>query len=212
MAATPVFEPSTVTPQDATPRLCGDRLAQVKGGQACGCYAREGASSFAPPALRGLLQLAVGIDDELLLDPGTELPVGFRCILLTLPLSQGRAKLEISCCIVAVSAGAEPVRGSSTSVVVVVMNSMGASIDVILTPAAPGGAVELGATGDPCFNRLASMLGLPAITLPFALDPNGLPLRLQFIGRKHQDDTLLATALHVQKLIAFVPHQPQNLG
>jgi Asp-tRNA(Asn)/Glu-tRNA(Gln) amidotransferase A subunit family amidase len=56
------------------------------------------------------------------------------------------------------------------------------------------------------------MLGLPAITLPFALDPNGLPLGLQLIGRKHQDDTLLATALYVQKLIAFVPHQPQNLG
>lgn len=85
-----------------------------------------------------------------------------------------------------------------------------AGMDVLLAPAAPGGAVEFGTTGDSCFNRLASVLGLPAITLPFALDPNGLPLGLQLIGRKHQDDTLLATGLHVQKLLAFVPHQSQN--
>ena len=39
----------------------------------------------------------------------------------------GPYKTEISCCIVAVSAGTEPVRGSSTGVVVVVRNSMGDS-------------------------------------------------------------------------------------
>ncbi len=86
-----------------------------------------------------------------------------------------------------------------------------AGMDVLLAPAAPGAAVKFGSTGDPCFNRLASVFGLPAITLPFALDPTGLPLGLQLIGRKHKDDALLATALHVQKQIAFDAHQPPIL-
>ena len=78
-----------------------------------------------------------------------------------------------------------------------------AGMDVLLAPAAPGGAVPFGSTGDPCFNRAATLLGLPAVSLPFGLDPNGLPLGVQLIGRKDQDDMLLATALHLQQLIAF---------
>jgi Asp-tRNA(Asn)/Glu-tRNA(Gln) amidotransferase A subunit family amidase len=81
---------------------------------------------------------------------------------------------------------------------------MFAGADVLLTPAAPGEAVEYGTTGDPCFNRLATLLGLPAISLPFGRGPKGLPLGVQLIARRNQDDVLLATArrldLHLRTL------------
>ena len=83
------------------------------------------------------------------------------------------------------------------------MEASFAGADVLLTPAAPGGAVAFGSTGDPCFNRVVTLLGLPAVSLPFGLDARGLPLGVQLIGRKDQDDLVLATALHVQRLISF---------
>jgi Asp-tRNA(Asn)/Glu-tRNA(Gln) amidotransferase A subunit family amidase len=64
--------------------------------------------------------------------------------------------------------------------------------------------VDYGTTGDPCFNRLATLLGLPAISLPFGRGPKGLPLGVQLIARRNQDDVLLATArrldLHLRTL------------
>ncbi|MBW4024761.1 MAG: amidase [Proteobacteria bacterium] len=82
-----------------------------------------------------------------------------------------------------------------------------AGMDVLLLPAAPGGAVPFGSTGDPCFNRAATLLGLPAVSLPFGLGADGLPLGVQLIARQDQDDMLLATALHVQQRVAF-DHRP----
>lgn len=82
-----------------------------------------------------------------------------------------------------------------------------AGMDVLLLPAAPGGAVPFGSTGDPCFNRAATLLGLPAVSLPFGLGADGLPLGVQLIARPDQDDMLLATALHVQQRVAF-DHRP----
>jgi Asp-tRNA(Asn)/Glu-tRNA(Gln) amidotransferase A subunit family amidase len=65
----------------------------------------------------------------------------------------------------------------------------------ILTPAAPGAAPEsLETTGDPVFNGLWTLCGLPAITIPFATASNGLPLGVQLIGRPGDDARLLRTA------------------
>jgi Asp-tRNA(Asn)/Glu-tRNA(Gln) amidotransferase A subunit family amidase len=77
-----------------------------------------------------------------------------------------------------------------------------AGMDVLLATAAPGGAVPFGSTGDPCFNRVVTLLGLPAVSLPFGFDAHGLPLGVQLIGRRDQDDVVLATVLHVQRLIS----------
>ena len=65
----------------------------------------------------------------------------------------------------------------------------------IITPAAPGAAPRgLDATGDPAFNTLWTLLGLPAITLPLLADDDGLPIGVQLVGAPGDDARLLRTA------------------
>ncbi len=67
--------------------------------------------------------------------------------------------------------------------------------DAILTPAAPGTAPKgLGATGDPAFCTLWTLLGMPALSLPLMRGENGLPLGVQLVGPRHDDARLLRTA------------------
>lgn len=81
--------------------------------------------------------------------------------------------------------------------------------DILMTPAACGEAVAFGSTGDPCFNRLPTLLGLPSITIPFGTGERGLPLGLQLIARRDQDGRLLATAaLFEDRLARTRVHQP----
>ena len=71
--------------------------------------------------------------------------------------------------------------------------------DAVLVPSAPGEAPEgLGATGDPLFSRIWSLLRLPCVALPLGAGPRGLPLGVQLIGRKGGDRKLLAVAEWVQ--------------
>lgn len=76
--------------------------------------------------------------------------------------------------------------------------------DAIITPAALGTAPKgLGATGDPVFCSLWTLLGMPAISLPLMQGANGLPLGVQLVGRRHFDARLLRTARWlVEKLSA----------
>jgi Asp-tRNA(Asn)/Glu-tRNA(Gln) amidotransferase A subunit family amidase len=67
--------------------------------------------------------------------------------------------------------------------------------DAILTPSAPGTAPKgLGATGDPAFCTLWTLLGTPALNLPLMRGENGLPLGVQLVGPRHGDARLLRTA------------------
>ncbi len=71
--------------------------------------------------------------------------------------------------------------------------------DVWLMPSAPGAAPSgLTSTGDPLFNRLASVLNTPAINIPAYKDAQKLPLGLQLIGARHEDGKLLAVSNWVQ--------------
>ena len=72
------------------------------------------------------------------------------------------------------------------------------TVDAIVTPAAPGEAPEgLGATGDPVFCRIWTLLGTPCISLPVLRGPAGLPVGLQVVGRRGADATLLSAAVQV---------------
>jgi len=72
--------------------------------------------------------------------------------------------------------------------------------DAILTPPALGTAPKgLGATGDPVFCVLWTLLGMPAVTLPLMQGANGLPLGVQLVGRRNFDARLLRTARWLEK-------------
>ncbi len=67
--------------------------------------------------------------------------------------------------------------------------------DAIVTPAAAGEAPRgLDSTGNPIFNGLWTLCGVPAITLPLLTGPTGLPVGVQVVGRRGEDAKLLRTA------------------
>ena len=77
--------------------------------------------------------------------------------------------------------------------------------DAAITLAAPGAApVGLGSTGNPVFNVPASMLGIPALSLP-VLSAEGLPLGLQIMGFAGQDAGLFAIGAAVRDLLGAMP-------
>jgi Asp-tRNA(Asn)/Glu-tRNA(Gln) amidotransferase A subunit family amidase len=80
--------------------------------------------------------------------------------------------------------------------------------DVLLMPSATGAApVGLASTGDPVFNRLASTLHLPAINLPVYRSKKRMPLGLQLIGARLQDEKLLSVAKRVIDILRSNPHE-----
>jgi Asp-tRNA(Asn)/Glu-tRNA(Gln) amidotransferase A subunit family amidase len=81
---------------------------------------------------------------------------------------------------------------------------LGPHYDAAITLSAPGAApVGLGSTGNPVFNVPASMLGIPAISLPL-LSINGLPLGLQIAGFADEDARLFAVVAAIRDLLASV--------
>jgi Asp-tRNA(Asn)/Glu-tRNA(Gln) amidotransferase A subunit family amidase len=74
-----------------------------------------------------------------------------------------------------------------------------ADYDALIVPSAPGEAPRgLEATGNPVFNRIWTLLHVPAVTIPWATGPNGLPLGVQVIGRVGDDARALACAHWLQ--------------
>ncbi len=74
--------------------------------------------------------------------------------------------------------------------------------DAILAPSATGEAPLItGGTGDPVFCRMASLAGLPAVTLPLLVGETDLPVGVQLIGGIEEDDRLLRTAAWMQRAL-----------
>ena len=79
-----------------------------------------------------------------------------------------------------------------------------AGVDAILTPATPSsafGVADENLASDPVkmylndiFTVTVNMAGLPGIAVPAGLDPKGLPLGLQLIGKPFEEETLFRTA------------------
>lgn len=67
--------------------------------------------------------------------------------------------------------------------------------DALLTFSTTGEApCGLQSTGDATFNSVWTLLGIPCLTLPFGRGKNALPLGIQLIGRRYEDERLLAIA------------------
>lgn len=78
------------------------------------------------------------------------------------------------------------------------VDSLFDKVDLLLTPSAPGEAPEgLAFTGDPVFNSIWTLAGTPCVTLPAGSGPRGLPLGVQLVGRRHDDDRVLSLAAWV---------------
>jgi len=72
----------------------------------------------------------------------------------------------------------------------------------VLVPAAPGEApLGLGNTGDPIFNRMWTLLGVPCVTLPARWADNGLPTGIQLVGRLGDDARLTACAAFLERAL-----------
>lgn len=81
-----------------------------------------------------------------------------------------------------------------------VYGSLADHVDFCVSLAAPGAAPKgLGWTGDPNFVVPASLLGVPALSLPVLTDEN-LPLGLQLIGFQNKDAELFAGAAAILAL------------
>ena len=73
-----------------------------------------------------------------------------------------------------------------------------------MTPPAPAAAPgDLRQTGDAARCTLWSLAGFPAITLPVALTPNGLPLGLQISAPQGGDERVLAIARWSETQLRF---------
>lgn len=87
-----------------------------------------------------------------------------------------------------------------------------AGIDAILTPATPSAAFPLGQEFDDpvqmylndVFTVTVNLAGLPGISVPAGLDPDGLPLGLQLIGKPWEEGELLDFALAIEDRAGFV--------
>src|SRR5271170_6068523 len=74
-----------------------------------------------------------------------------------------------------------------------------AGFDAILTLPAPGQAPRgLADTGSAVFNALWTQFAMPCLTLPAGHGPDGLPVGIQLVGRRHNDASLLEIGLWVE--------------
>jgi Asp-tRNA(Asn)/Glu-tRNA(Gln) amidotransferase A subunit family amidase len=76
-------------------------------------------------------------------------------------------------------------------------------VDVLLTFSAPGAAPKgLASTGDPRFNRLWTLMGVPCVNIPATIADGGLPVGVQVIARFGDDAGALAAARFVEEALA----------
>jgi aspartyl-tRNA(Asn)/glutamyl-tRNA(Gln) amidotransferase subunit A len=84
-------------------------------------------------------------------------------------------------------------------------------VDALLTPTAPSAAFAQGEKMDDpvqmylndLFTVPADLAGVPAISVPAALDSNGLPIGLQVIGRPFDEETVFACGAALERAAGF---------
>jgi Asp-tRNA(Asn)/Glu-tRNA(Gln) amidotransferase A subunit family amidase len=77
-------------------------------------------------------------------------------------------------------------------------------VDALLTFSAPGAAPKgLASTGDPRFNRLWTLMGVPCVNVPAIIADGGLPVGVQVIARFGDDAGALAAARFVEEALVL---------
>jgi Asp-tRNA(Asn)/Glu-tRNA(Gln) amidotransferase A subunit family amidase len=76
-------------------------------------------------------------------------------------------------------------------------------VDALLTFSAPGAAPKgLASTGDPRFNQLWTLMGVPCVNIPAYVADGGLPVGVQVVARFGDDAGALAAARFVEGALA----------
>jgi Asp-tRNA(Asn)/Glu-tRNA(Gln) amidotransferase A subunit family amidase len=76
-------------------------------------------------------------------------------------------------------------------------------VDILLTFSAPGAAPKgLESTGDPRYNRLWTLMGVPCVNVPAYVTADGLPVGVQVIARFGDDAGALEAARFVEEALA----------
>ena len=78
---------------------------------------------------------------------------------------------------------------------------MFAPVDVILTYSANGEAPSRETTGDPRYNKLVTLPGLPAANVSGYRGGKGLPVGVQVVGTFGDDHRTLAAAAFLEKAL-----------
>ena len=82
-------------------------------------------------------------------------------------------------------------------------------VDLVITPSAAGEApVGLRNTGDPMFNRIWTFLQTPCMNLPLTKGRHGLPLGIQLVCNKQEDERLFAYSAYLRSLTDYTIEQP----
>jgi aspartyl-tRNA(Asn)/glutamyl-tRNA(Gln) amidotransferase subunit A len=92
-----------------------------------------------------------------------------------------------------------------------------AKCDMILAPTTPTASFPLGSLNDDpltmylndVFAVPASLAGLPAMSVPAGLNPDGLPLGLQLVGKAFDEQMVLNAGLAIQERAGF-DHAPER--
>ena len=92
-----------------------------------------------------------------------------------------------------------------------------AKCDMILAPTTPTASFPLGSLNDDpltmylndVFAVPASLAGLPAMSVPAGLNPDGLPLGLQLVGKPFDEQMVLNAGLAIQERAGF-DHAPER--
>ena len=83
------------------------------------------------------------------------------------------------------------------------LNAFFGDCDALLVPAAPGGAPRgLGHTGNPIFNRMWTLLGVPCVSVPTGRGNGGLPAAVQLVGRIGDDPRVMAAGIFLEQALA----------
>jgi len=76
--------------------------------------------------------------------------------------------------------------------------------DVLMTPPARGAAPKgIGATGDPLMNGPWTLTDFPTMTLPTAVNSDGLPIGVQLTGPPLQEGSLLEIGKTIEAVVGF---------
>lgn len=81
-----------------------------------------------------------------------------------------------------------------------------AEFDAILVPSAPGYAPEGRHPGDPVFNAMWTLLGVPCVNVPVSMPDAPLPIGVTLTGPRFSDPSLLSAAERLAPLIDCAPN------